>query len=506
VGLAAASGGGAAVSDVEDRRLAVPQSRVAMTRPSRNPTLAIVGGGPAGLAAAVAAAERGLHVELFEKRRRLGGRAGSFRDPRTGGLVDYCQHVAMGCCRNLLTNFCHRTNISRRFPACRRLHFFGPEGRRHDFAAGAWLPVPFHLFPGLMRLKYLTLAERLGIIRAIGRLAREPMACNRPEDQSIGEWLRRQGQSDRAIERFWSVVLVSALGETTDRTSAATARKVFIDGFLLSRDAHHLFVPDLPLGEILDRHVAAWLSGHNVAIHRGAKVERVDGDAGRATAAVLSDGTRRPFDFIIVAVPWRNLRSLLPEAMRRAMPALEGLQSIRPAPITAVHLWFDRPLTPLPHAILVGRVGQWVFNQGYRSMPGRSRPSHYYQVVISASHQLAGRRREEVLAEVCAELKTIWPHARDARLLHWRVVTQPAAVFSPRPGVECLRPPQQTPIENLMLAGDWTATGWPATMESAVRSGYLAVERVLKSLGRDQRLLVAEPPRSRLVRALVGNA
>jgi hypothetical protein len=191
--------------------------------------------------------------------------------------------------------------------------------------------------------------------------------------------------------------------------------------------------------------------------------------------------------------------------MLAAMPALKGVTEIRPAPITAVHLWFDRPINSLPHAVLVGRLAQWVFNPGRCSAPpGACEPWHYHQVVISGSHELAGRSREEVVADVRRDLEAIWPDAGKARLLHWRLVTRPVAVFSCRPGLERLRPPQQTPIENLMLAGDWTATGWPATMEGAVRSGYLAIEAVLRSLGTDNRLLVPDLPRSWLARWLFG--
>jgi uncharacterized protein with NAD-binding domain and iron-sulfur cluster len=239
-----------------------------------------------------------------------------------------------------------------------------------------------------------------------------------------------------------------------------------------------------------------------VAVHLNTRIKRIEGNPSRATAVVLPDGTQRQFDFIIVAVPWGRVCSLFPQAMLASMPALDGVENIRPAPITAVHLWFDRPITTLPHAVLIEKLGQWVFNGGQNALhdvsglnhyqnvlPDVSEPSHYYQVVISASHGLIGRRREDVLAEVRHDLEAIWPEARRARLLHWRTVTRAAAVFSVAPGVERFRPVQQTPIENLMLAGDWTMTGWPATMEGAVRSGYLAVEGILRQLGRDVHLL-----------------
>jgi len=460
-----------------------------------NATVAVVGGGLAGMAAAVAAADGGLRVELFEQTNSLGGRAGSFRDGQTGLTVDFCQHVSMGCCTEL-ADFCRRIDAADCFRRDRRLHFFGPEGKRHDFAAAAWLPAPWHLLPGILRLKYLTLGERWGIVRALRRLARDA-AESRP-DETIGAWLRRHGQSPRAIERFWSVVLVSALSETIDRASLSAARKVFLDGFFASRRAYELQVPTVPLGEIFDWRARTALAKRNVAVHLGTPIKRIEGDAHRVTAIVLPDGSRRAFDFVIAAVPWHRVRSLFPEAMLAAMPALRHVDEIRPAPITAVHLWFDCPITRLPHAVLVGKLSQWLFqvktseheidSPEADSRPpaermilytGKSIPQWSCQVVISASHELLGRRREAIVAEVCDELKSIWPGAEYARLLHWRVTTHPAAVFSCVPGLDRLRPSQKTPLENLMLAGDWTATGWPATMEGAVRSGYQAAEAVL---------------------------
>ena len=492
----------------------------------RRPSVALIGGGLAGLAAAVAASEQGLHVELFERRKYLGGRASSFCDPATGQLVDDGQHASMGCCTNL-ADFCRRTGIADCFRRYRTPHFFdffGPRGTRYNFAPNGWLPAPLHLAPALMRLGYLTIGERWALGRAMLRLARAKVGAPKAEE-TIGGWLRRQGQSERSIQLFWSVILVGALSEPLDRISLSAARKVFVDGFLAARTAYELEVPKTRLGEIQGR-VAARLAERDVAIHLGTPVEQIDGDGRRATGVVLRDGRRREFDFVVVAVPWNRVRALFPDVMLAAVPALEGAKHILPATITTLHLWFDRPITTLPHAVLVGRLGQWVFNHGGREKgtgpicrngpegashkldlsPFHSEPGHYYQGVINALHELAGRRREEVVAEVRGDLEATWPQAREARLLHWRLVTRPEAVFSCRPGLERFRPAQQTPIENLMLAGDWTATGWPATMEGAVRSGYLAVEAVLRSLGNSNRLLVPDLPRGRLARLLLGSS
>jgi squalene-associated FAD-dependent desaturase len=447
-----------------------PKGRAAMN--SDSPTVAIVGGGLSGLAAAVAAAERGFRVEVFEQAKSLGGRASSFVDSKTGQRIDHCRHVAMGCCASFL-DFCRRTGIDDCFERTATLHFFGPEGDRHDFTPSRWLPAPLHLLPGLMRLKYLSLGERWGIIKALHRLKKTGInekLEEKEEEETIGDWLRRHGQSDRALERFWSVVLTSALGESLDHASLAAARKVFLDGFLASRSASDLILPQMTLGEIFNDRLGRWLEDHGVKVHLGASVKVIEGDEKRAHSIVLADGTRREFDVVVLAVHWRMVRMLLAENLLAALPELEKIKQIQPAAITAVHLWFDRPITPLPHAVLIGRLSQWVFTR-----------DNYCQVVISASHRLPERGYDEVFEDVCRELNEIFSKGQmPPGLIHGRVTTQPSAVFSMQPNLDRFRPPQKTPIENLVLAGDWTATGWPGTMEGAVRSGFLAAEILQK--------------------------
>ena len=160
------------------------------------------------------------------------------------------------------------------------------------------------------------------------------------------------------------MVLTSALGETVDHASLAAAQQVFRDGFLASRGASDLLLPRLPLREIFHDRLLRWLTDRGVRVHLGTAVRRVEGDAGRADALVLADGTRKPFERVIVAVPWHEVRPLLAAGLMAAMPALADVERIEPAAITAVHLWFDRPVVPLPHAVLVGRLGQWVFADG----------------------------------------------------------------------------------------------------------------------------------------------
>jgi squalene-associated FAD-dependent desaturase len=461
------------------------------------PQVAVVGGGLAGLAAAAALAERGVAVELFESRRQLGGRAGSFVDPATGEKIDHCQHVGMGCCTNLL-DLCDRTGLAPLLRRDRVLHFFDESGRRFDVSASPWLPAPLHLAPALLRLGFLTWRERRALAAAIVRLARCRIPDS-PQGPTMADWLRSQGQSHDAIERFWATILVSALGERLEHISLPAARKVFVDGFFAARRAYHLVVPTVPLAELYGR-LADWLQERGVRLHLGTAVAEVGGDAAGAGRLKLGDGAAREFTHCVIAVPWRRAAEVLHPSLAAALPELSRVGQWAGCSITGLHLWFDVPITSLPHAVLPGRLSQWVFARP----GGGAGEGHYYQVVISASRALAERDRAETVEQVRGELAAIWPAVSRARLLRWRMVTEPNAVFSPRPGMELLRPPQRTAVANLFLAGDWTRTGWPSTMESAARSGYLAAEGVLAACGRPDRVLVPDLPRGRLARWLMG--
>lgn len=438
--------------------------------PVQRPTVAIVGGGLAGMAAAEAANRLGWRVELFEARPELAGRAGSSRDLRTGQRISG-QHIALGCCTELL-DFCRRLGIDDCFERHTRLSFVGPDGQQCAWTACSWLPAPLHLVPSLLGLNYLSLGQRLRTLATLARLVRAQAV----DSQSIGQWLHLQGCSGAEEQLFWTPLLVSALGELPDRLAVEPASQVFRAVVLGSRRGYHMLVPRLPLGEIYDRRAGDVLAERGVTIFRGARVQRIEGHAQGVIGLVLADGRRVTADAVILAVPWRRVRRLFDTPLAEALAELGRVDQIPAGAITGVHLWFDRIICGLAHAALPGRVSQWIFQP---SASVERNPAgvfgHYYQVVVSASHRVAPGNRGELLAVVRRELAEVFPAAREARLLHHRVVIDPAAVFVLAPGVERLRPGQRTAIPNLFLAGDWTRTGWPATMEGAVRSGRLAV-------------------------------
>jgi squalene-associated FAD-dependent desaturase len=432
----------------------------------------IIGGGLAGLAAAEALASRGFRITLIESRNRLGGRAGSFQDAATGQLVDACQHVSMGCCTNL-AHFCRTVGIAHLLQPQKCLYFLTPDRHLSRLRADPW-PAPFHLARSFATAHYLSAAEKLRIAWGLACLCRADLQADPP----FADWLLRHHQTPRTISRFWGVVLTSALNETPERIGLRYARKVFVDGFLRHRRGFEVELPAVPLGLLYGKELQNWLAAHGVAVQyqRGAQALRVEGR--RVIGVELRDGELREADWYIAAVPFDRLLGMLPAELVEAEPYFGKLRHLETSPISSVHLWLDRPITPLPHVVLMECVGQWLFNRG-QTGPG----VHYVQIVVSAARQFRGLGGEEVQRRVVEELRQLFPAARQAAVLRARVVTEHAATFSATPGVDRWRPVQATPLDNLFVAGDWTATGWPATMEGAVRSGYLAAEAVLRKYG-----------------------
>jgi len=469
---------------------------VASPTASRSPAphVVVVGGGLAGLAAAAALSGAGVRVTVLEARRRAGGRAASFEDPIAGGLVDACQHVAMGCCTNFL-DLCRQAGLTDALRRDRTLWFIGPDGDRAACTPSRLLPAPLHLGPLLFSMRHFSLREKFALGMGMLRLARHRGAA--VEGTALA-WLESVGQPERVIRLFWQPVLESALGESIDLVGVEAARKVAVDAFLAHPDAADLHVPVEPLGTLFGERLAAWLAGRGVIVEAGRAATAIERDDAGLVTGVRAGDLSIPCDAVVVAVPWRQTARLVPDLVPHLAPEADA--SLAGSPITAVHLWFDRGCIDLPHAVLVGRVSQWVF----RPDEAEHRASGYCQVVISASRGLLGGDRAAVVPTVVEELRQVFPAARAARLVDSRVVTDPTAVLSVRPGVDAVRPSATTSVPNVFLAGDWTATGWPSTMEGAVRSGRLAAIAVGRRVGSAAPPLTADLPKNLFVRLLTG--
>ncbi len=478
---------------------------------SNQPQVVIIGGGLAGLAAAVALAKQNFRITLLESRPRLGGRATSIVDQTTGELIDNCQHVNMGCCVNF-QQLCEWTGSHQHLITEDQLQFLGRDGVVNRLRNG-WLPAPVHLAPAFARFSYLNGKDKAALARGMWSFLRNP---SWPGDSLI-DFLNQSRQTSQAINRFWNPVLVSALSEDLSRISYHYARQVFVEGFLSHREGWKVQLLNIPLGQFYDGIIKNWLQSQGVDVRIKANVKRIElnpQDSTQIAGVTLTSGETVSADHVILAVSCDRVLSLLPDQLAKTA-TYSQISQIESAPITSLHFWFDRPITSLRHAVLIDRKSQWMFNRTaiLNSETNKQPESYAYQIVISNSGSARQRSPEtqlsqqELIEQIHQELKEIWPEVRTAQLLHARAITEHRAVFSVVPGIDELRPSQQTEISNLRIAGDWTSTGWPATMEGAVRSGFLAAENVLHQTGRGaiktDNLLATELKSSGLSRLLI---
>jgi len=418
----------------------------------------IAGGGLAGLAAAAALGRDGWEVDLHEARPYLGGRATSYAVPAGGDevpeTIDNCQHVLLRCCTNLL-DFYQRLGVRERIRFYREFYFIEPRGRISVLKRGR-LPAPFHFTGAFLGMKCFSRADKVSIARALLALRRERTRRKDLDRISMLDWLLQKRQTPHAIDRFWRQVLVSAVNEDLDRMAATHGFQVFWTGFLNSADGYEMGIPSVPLGEMYT--ADAWRSMPNVRMHLRSPIERID------ASGFLADGKLLTADQYICALPFEKL-----EAVGLPAPLLDH------SPITGVHLWFDREVTTLPHATLLDRTMQWMFNK---------EGGRYLQLVVSASRDLTTLSRKEIIDLAVGDLRLFFPRVHGANLVKAHVVKEQRATFSGAPETENLRNGTASNITNLHMAGDWTRSGWPATMEGAVRSGYLAAEAVAKVSGK----------------------
>ena len=426
----------------------------------------IAGGGLAGLAAAAALGQRGWEVDLFEARPFLGGRATSYAVPAGGEevaeTIDNCQHVLLRCCLNLL-DFYQRLGVRERIQFHREFYFIEPGGRISVLRRGR-LPAPLHFTEAFLKMACLGWKDKIGIARALLAIRRERTRRKDLDHISMLDWLLEKRQTPRAIDRFWRQVLVSAVNEDLERMAAVHGFQVFWLGFLASANGYEMGIPKVPLGELYT--VDAWRGMQNVRMHFRSPVERIDASGFQVA------GEQVTADQYICALPFERL-----EGLGLAAPKLQH------SPITGVHLWFDREVTNLPHATLLDRTMQWMFNKD----GGR-----YLQLVVSASRDLTMLSREEIIEIAVGDLRLFFPRVREAKLVKAHVVKEQRATFSAAPDTEALRPNPESAVKGLFLAGDWTNTGWPGTMEGAVRSGYRAADAVCRAQGQSSTFLLPD--------------
>ncbi len=448
-----------------------------MTASNPEKSVLVIGGGLAGIAAAIRLAQRGCAVTLIETRKKLGGRATSFVDPTTGHVLDNCQHVLLKCCTQLIDLY-ERLGVGDHIEWHHKIYFARPDDPHIDVLSADPLPAPLHMSRALMQFKILSWSEKIAISRGmlrvmrLGKTGRERLA-----DTSFADFLKTLKQPAGAIEKFWDPIVISACNELSSRVSVRYALQVFQDGFLNHNDAYVMGLSTAPLVRLYDAAETVLAKQGGIvrlgAAARSIEMETDEQGKPRAVGVVLSDGEKLTADHYVSAVPFDRLAKLCGEHR-----PIAGLDTIEVSPILGIHLWFAEHVMDLPHLVTTQSSLQWLFNKGYDAEFG----GQHLHGVVSAAHDLVDQSAEQIIELVTREAQRFLPRAVNVEIKHARVVKEKRATFSVVPGIDACRPGPRGDVGNLYLAGDWCDTGWPATMEGAVRSGYQAASDLCEDL------------------------
>jgi squalene-associated FAD-dependent desaturase len=444
----------------------------------------VVGGGLAGITAAIALREAGNRVTLLESRPRLGGATCSFT--RDGLVVDNGQHVFLGCCtayRELIARLGMTGSVSLqdRFDVA----VLGPHGQAR--LRRTRLPGPLHMGQALVTYPLLSPAERLRVTRAA--LAMRFLDPAKPglDSQRFGDWLAAHGQSERARRVLWDLFTVSALNVAGDDANLSLAATVVRTALLGARDAADIGTPAIPLGDLHGKAAARLLDQLGASVRLGAKVAAVQplasggfrvqlAERGVSDAPLSADIAAA--DGVVLAVPPDTAARLLP-ADAAAGPGPDRWRELGASPIVNVHVIYDRPVTRLPFAAAVDSPVQWVFD---RTGPSGLAAGQYLAVSVSAADDVVDTPAAQLREQFVPALEQIFPAARDARITDFFVTRERRATFRQEPGCGEKRPGATTRLAGLVLAGAWTDTGWPDTMEGAVRSGLNAARELRRDM------------------------
>jgi len=437
----------------------------------------VIGGGFAGLSAGVALAERGYKVTLVEKRVRLGGRASSHLDPNTGETIDNGQHVFVRAYQQTIRFLTTIGTLDRLvFQDRLRLTLVeagGPTTRISTLP----LPAPFHLTAGMLTARGIPIKDRFVALARGARLLRgAPEAVT---GLTVEQWLASQGQPPAIRARLWRPLALAALNEDPAVAAAEPFAAALRETFFQHASWSAIGIPRTGLSALYTTAAQEYIEQRGGRVLTGTSVTSVTVGRGRVAGVVLGDGDTLTAAWYVSAVPYVNLPELLPSEIQLGYIAFLASRGLVSSPIISIYLWFDRPVLPEPFVGMIGTAWQWAFDR--RTLLGHSTSDGHIALVMSAAGKCLSRSTDDLTALAITELEALFPSARGATLRHRMVVKEPNATFSPTVGSEAYRPDQRTPLDNFFLAGDWTKTGLPASIEGAVRSGYRCADLISRS-------------------------
>jgi len=446
----------------------------------------IIGGGLSGLSAAVDLASRGTSVLVLEARMHLGGRSRSFRDETTGDVVDNGQHLMMGCykeTRRLLQTI-GADHLARLQPNL-HIDFLHPVKGFSSLSCPP-VPAPLHVLAGLLGLKSLSFMDRLKLVRVGLELLRNPARVeSKLGALTVDQWLKSLGQPVENRKYLWDVIAIGSLNDDPKVVAALLFYRVLRAAFLGRRQNSSMLLPTVGLSELFVEPSVRYLGSHNSEAKTGCGVEELLCEGSRVVAARCADGVTRGAKAFVVAVPHYAFADLLLASEGLHAEKFQTIEAFESSPIVTINLWLDRRVIEQEFVALLDSRVQWIFNRT-RMLNLPSRSGQYLSLVISGAGPYVEMEKEEMIDLAMADLRAAVPEARSAKVVHSLVIKEKRATFSPKPGIEKLRPTTETEFENLFLAGDWTATGFPATIEGAVISGKKAAtmtERYLENTG-----------------------
>ncbi len=439
----------------------------------------IIGGGFAGLSASAELSSSGYPVTLIEQRRYLGGRAFSFFDRNIGIELDNGQHILMGCYENTF-RFLRMIGAMNHVNIQDNLHIDFLDACGHAYGLDfPRLPAPFHAALGVLRFEALSFTDRVKMLRITREvLSDNPM--NSSKDCTVSDWLNRLGQSQKSQDNFWNILTFAVMNESPDIASASLFKTVLRKALFTNRQGSRIVLPAVPLSRLYVDHAEDYIKKNGGEIEKACPASEIVIEKEVVSGIRLQDGRIMRGDYYISAVPYPVLQRILPdEILERHSPYFSGMNKLTPSPIVSIHMLFDKAVTEFPFAALINSPIQWVFNK--EQVFGDSAYRGLLSFVISGAHLYVPWNGDRLLGMAQAELKRIFPKAGSAKLLYSKIIKERSATFSPSPGIQQNRPTQKTPIRNLFLAGDWTETGLPATIEGAVISGFRSAEGIVGS-------------------------